>query len=189
MMIAQHHVAHFIFDPNLLFGIAGLIINAIIAFFAVRVWHVYKDQHKTMLAALDETRKGNEFDQRAWLVPSLDSESLVKAGAERRVTITISNTGGVPGMIEEVEARIMIEGAVDRKIIGFVGMIVTPGQPLVDSLQIKIPPEIDDQRLSASATVTCEISYKDVFDKKRRTRVGWYRREAGWYPIKGSVLT
>jgi hypothetical protein len=160
-----------------------------------------KSREETAAAALrsDEVAKRSneiatkalELGRRAWLVPSLDFDSLINAGAERKVVIHISNTGGVPGVIEYAKAEVKV-GGVGQAIIGFEGMIVTPGLSQ-DVLSITIDTVVTNHEINSPDTpinVACRVEYTDVFKKKRETEIGWYRyKNEKWLISGGTVLT
>jgi hypothetical protein len=178
--------------------IVGAFAKAVMAVFAILVWRVYRNQLVTMENALAETRESNilagsaiEMGRRSWLVPALDFKSLIEAGAERRVEIYISNTGGMPGVIKHAEAEVTV-GGFKRTISGFEGMIVTPRLSHESSLLIEIDSSVTDQEIKAPDTpvsVSCEIKYVDVLGMEWETKIGWCRYKAErWDMSRGSTL-
>ncbi len=189
----RHHVVSYAFDSSLL----SAACDAIIAFFSVRIWIVYRNQLTTMKRALAETRASNEIAERAlvlgrraWLV--IQGTPIFKgSGGWVFSDVTIANVAEIPaiigcfgsGRIEGEPQMLDLEKGqrsnATEIIVG--GNIVHLNLPAVP------PPTYDLANHAATwedigqAKIYCFVEYTDCFEKKWLTTACWKPDgEGGW---------
>jgi hypothetical protein len=136
--------------------------------------------------------KALELGRRAWLIPKIGK--LRQFDGELWVTIDISNSGGIPGIIVKASGKATVATAFpdlvtdepvsdDPQSYQLRGVIVEPG-PSATSFYIRLPTLTNEIKASLDRTKTivvyCYVEYTDVFRKAWVTALCWWGFDRSW---------